>query len=260
MAFLVRVFEQGQRCLVAAGAQVGDHDPGPGVPDALADAGKEGVGGLGQDHGVRGGHRQRDTDRGVGGVFGVEVGGAGERGEDLGLESVFGQPRGGLLAVDAHDLPDPGGGGDRGRKGAGEDELVPADAFFLHRDAGGALEFQDGAHHDHGEAVPDHHRIRPGQIQDGMNPQGVKPLGQPGGDTPDLDHGQAAHQRLPVSGGARSPSGRPRRRPGCSWPICWPVSQASLWVRSRRRQARRRCAARLPSWSGLAPRVRPGCL
>ena len=73
-------------------------------------------------------------------------------------------------------------------EGAGEDELVAADPFFLHRDAGGSLQFQDGAHHDHGEAVPDHDGIGPGQVKDGLDAKGVEAFGQPGGDTPDLDH------------------------------------------------------------------------
>ncbi|MEV5052294.1 ATP-dependent DNA ligase [Arthrobacter sp. LAR12-1-1.1] len=43
-------------------------------------------------------------------------------------------------------------------------------------------------------AVPDHDGIGAGQIQDGLDAQGVEPFGQPRGDTPDLNHGQAAHQ------------------------------------------------------------------
>jgi hypothetical protein len=73
LAFLVRVFEQGQGCLVAGGPEVGDHDAGLGVPDAFVDVGEEGMGSPGQQHRICGGHRQRHAHRGVGGVFRVEV-------------------------------------------------------------------------------------------------------------------------------------------------------------------------------------------
>jgi hypothetical protein len=139
---------------------------------------------------------------------------------------VFGKPHGGLLAVDVHDLPDAGGGGE----GAGEDELVAADAFFFHRDAGCALQFQDGAHHDHGEPVPDHDRIGPGQIQDGMNAEGVEAFGQPGGDTPDLDDGQAAHESFPVRGGYGVPVADPVEGGVVLGPFVGQLRQGQLYI------------------------------
>lgn len=54
------------------------------------------------------------------------------------------------------------------------------------------MQLEDGAHHHDGELVPDSDRIGAGQIEDRMNPHRVRTLGQPRGDTPDLDHGQPA--------------------------------------------------------------------
>jgi hypothetical protein len=44
----VRVLEEFQRFLVAAGPQLGDNDPGPVVFDAFVDLGEQGMGRLGR--------------------------------------------------------------------------------------------------------------------------------------------------------------------------------------------------------------------
>lgn len=73
VAFPVRIFEQGQGCLVAAGPEVRDHDPDLGVPDVLMDEEQQHMGGPCEQHWVRGGHRQGPADGGVSSGLKCEV-------------------------------------------------------------------------------------------------------------------------------------------------------------------------------------------
>lgn len=112
-----------------------------------------------------------------------------------------GQPGTGLLGINAEDLTQPGAGGDRGGEGTAKDQLVAAHPFLLQGDAGRSLKLQDGPHQHHGETVPDCDRVRPREVQDGMDAKGIEPSGQPRRDSPEFDHGQAGHELLLLRGG-----------------------------------------------------------